>query len=313
METLHRKTSKKNYMEQIREKYHLPLFQLLEESHGILKEYHDGDIQTCSLLSVKTGSCPENCSYCPQSAHYETEISPHKLLEFSRVQESIARAKSLGAKRFCMGAAWREVRDGEDFEKILEMVREVKKAGLEACVTLGMLTTSQAQRLKDAGLDAYNHNLDTGPKYYSKIVTTRTYQDRLTSIANVQKVGLSLCCGGILGMGESVEDRLEMLNELLNFPKPPESIPINLLIPVKGTPLEDQSPVDPLELVRLISTTRIFFPRARVRLSAGRKSLSQETQVLCYYAGANSIFLGEKLLTMENPPLEEDLGLLQEL
>ena len=298
----------------LKEKYHLPLFQLIKESHQVLGENHGyQDIQKCSLLSIKTGSCPEDCAYCPQSAHYRTDIPKHGLMDIRQIESSVMKAQSLGAKRFCMGAAWREVKDGQDFDSVLEMVGIVKKAGMESCVTLGMINPSQAKRLKNAGLDAYNHNLDTGPRYYSKIITTRSYQDRLKTIAAVQNAGIAVCSGGIIGMGESSTDRLEMLAELLSLEIPPESIPINLLIAVEGTPLEKRPPVDTLELVRLIATTRIFFPKSRVRLSAGRKSLSKETQLLCYYAGANSIFLGEKLLTTDNPTPEEDLRLIDEL
>ena len=302
-----------NRVQELAAKYHLPLFDLLEESHGVLKKHHSKDIQKCSLLSIKTGACPEDCAYCPQSGHYKTDIGTHRVLPFSRVQSSIQAAKDLGAKRFCMGAAWREVRDDEEFEEVLEMVREVKRVGMEACVTLGMLSESQASKLKEAGLDAYNHNLDTGPRFYPKIITTRSYQDRLETLDVVQRAGLSVCSGGILGMGERLEDRLEMLDELLNLEHPPESIPINLLIPVAGTPLEGRPPIDPIELVRFVAITRIFFPNSKVRLSAGRTRLSKEAQLLCYYAGANSIFLGEKLLTMDNPSVEEDLGLIGEL
>jgi len=293
--------------------YNLPLFEIIQMGHDTLKQYHSKGIQKCSLLSIKTGSCPENCSYCPQSAHYKTEVLNNGLLPLDEVKESIQRAKSLGAKRFCMGAAWREVRDGDQFDSVLNMVKEIKKAGMEACVTLGMLKYEQAKKLKDAGLDAYNHNLDSGPKFYPKVITTRTYKDRLDTIKNVQKANLSVCSGGIIGMGESVDDRLEMLLELSKLENPPESIPINLLIPVKGTPLEDLPPVDSMELIRLIAVTRIVFPKSKVRLSAGRKNLSKETQLLCYYVGANSIFLGEKLLTMDNPSVEEDMELISRL
>ena len=302
-----------NRVQELGAKYHRPLFELLEESHQVLKEHHSKDIQKCSLLSIKTGSCPEDCAYCPQSGHYKTDVAKHKMLSLGEVKSSIGAAKALGAKRFCMGAAWREVRDGEEFDEVLAMVREVKKEGMEACVTLGMLNESQAEKLKEAGLDAYNHNLDTGPQFYPKIITTRTFQERLDTLDVVQKAGISVCSGGILGMGEALEDRLDMLNELLALENPPESIPINLLIPVGGTPLADRPPVDPIELVRFIAVTRIFFPASKVRLSAGRTMLSKESQLLCYYAGANSIFLGEKLLTMDNPSVEEDLGLIGEL
>ena len=294
-------------------KYHLPLFELLEESHQVLRDNHSKDIQKCSLLSIKTGACPEDCAYCPQSGHYKTDITKHKTLSVEEVISSIRTAKALGARRFCMGAAWREARDDNEFEKVLEMIKEIKREGMEACVTLGMLTETQAAKLKEAGLDAYNHNLDTGPRFYPKIITTRTYKERLETLDVIQEAGISVCSGGILGMGESLEDRFEMLEQLLGLDTPPESIPINLLIPVAGTPLEGRTPVDPIELVRFIAVTRIFFPISKVRLSAGRTMLSKEAQLLCYYAGANSIFLGEKLLTMDNPPIEEDLGLINEL
>jgi len=293
--------------------YNLPLFEMIEKAHAVLKDHHSKEIQKCSLLSIKTGSCPENCSYCPQSAHYKTNVIENGLLPLNEVKKSIVDAKALGAKRFCMGAAWREVKDGEQFDSVLAMVKEVKKAGMEACVTLGMLKFEQAKKLKDAGLDAYNHNLDSGPKFYPHIITTRTYKDRLDTIKNVQKANLSVCSGGIIGMGESVDDRLEMLFELSLLDNPPESIPINLLIPVKGTPLENLPPVDSIELIKIIAVTRMVFPKARVRLSAGRKNLSKETQLLCYYAGANSIFLGEKLLTMDNPSIAEDMALISRL
>jgi biotin synthase len=293
--------------------YHLPLFELLSQAHEVLKSHHKSEIQTCSLYSVKTGGCPENCSYCPQSAHYKTQIDKNSLSPLADVKEAIVKAKSMGAARFCMGAAWREVRDGAEFEQVLAMVKEIKKAGMEACVTLGMLKEHQAKQLKEAGLDAYNHNLDTGPNYYSKIITTRNYKDRLKTLSVVAAQGISVCSGGIIGMGESLTDRLEMLVELSCLEKEPESIPINLLIPVPGTPLENSDPVDILELVRLIATTRIAFATSRVRLSAGRESLTKEGQVLCFYAGANSIFLGEKLLTMPNPDVSEDMALTGQL
>ena len=260
-------------------KYHRPLFELLEESHQVLKEYHPKDIQKCSLLSIKTGTCPEDCAYCPQSAHYKTDIAKHKVLPLEKVKSSISAAKALGAKRFCMGAAWREVRDDEEFDEVLEMVKAVKEEGMEACVTLGMLNESQAKRLKDAGLDAYNHNLDTGPQFYPKIITTRTFQDRLDTLGVVQKAGISVCSGGILGMGEKLEDRLEMLSELMSLENSPESIPINLLIPVGGTPLADRPPIDPIELVRFIAVTRIFFPTSKVRLSAGANHAEQRVSI----------------------------------
>lgn len=293
--------------------YQLPLFELIERAHDTLNKYQAKGIQKCSLLSIKTGSCPEDCSYCPQSAHYKTDVTKNDLMSLDEVKSSIKNAQELGAKRFCMGAAWREVKDGEQFDLVLAMVKEIKKAGMEACVTLGMLNLDQANKLKAAGLDAYNHNLDSGPNFYDKVITTRTYQDRLNTIDNVQKAHISVCSGGIIGMGESLQDRLEMLLELAQLDTPPESIPLNLLIPVAGTPLADLPPVDPIELVKLIAVTRIAFPNSKVRLSAGRKNLSQEAQVLCYYSGANSIFLGEKLLTMDNPSIQQDNEILKML
>ncbi len=300
-------------IELLKNTYHLPLFELIKKAHATLNKYHSREIQKCSLLSIKTGSCPEDCSYCPQSSHYKTDLIKNGLLPLDEVKQSIKKAKALGAKRFCMGAAWREVKDGEEFNSVLTMVQEVKKMEMEACVTLGMLKYEQAKKLKGAGLDAYNHNLDSGPRFYPSIITTRTYQDRLDTIKNAQKANLSICSGGIIGMGEGVDDRLEMLLELAKLDNPPESIPINLLVPIKGTPLENLPPVDSIELVKLMAVTRIIFPKSNVRLSAGRSKLSKETQLLCYYAGANSIFLGEKLLTAENPSIEEDLELLSRL
>jgi biotin synthase len=294
--------------------YRKPLFELLWEAHAVHREFHDPSrIQRCQLLSIKTGGCPEDCAYCPQSAHYPSETPRQALLSVEEVRESAQKAKLSGAERFCMGAAWREVKDGKDFEQVLQMVSAVKEAGLEACVTLGMLTDSQAQRLKDAGLDAYNHNLDTSREYYPKIINTRTYDDRLKTLQAVRNAGISVCSGGIIGMGESVEDRLKMLIELALLDPQPESVPINLLIPVAGTPLENAAPVDPLDLVRLVAVARVLMPRSRVRLSAGRISLSREAQILAFFAGASSIFVGEKLLTRENPELAEDEKLLSAL
>jgi len=294
--------------------YNKPLFELLWEAHAVHREFHDPSrVQRCQLLSIKTGGCPEDCAYCPQSAHYPSETPRQALLSVEEVRESAQKAKLSGAERFCMGAAWREVKDGKDFEQVLQMVTVVKEAGLEACVTLGMLTDSQARRLKAAGLDAYNHNLDTSREYYSKIISTRTYDDRLKTLRAVRDAGISVCSGGIIGMGESIEDRLKMLLELALLDPQPESVPINLLIPVAGTPLENATAVDPLDLVRLVAVARVLMPQSRVRLSAGRISLSREAQILAFFAGANSIFVGEKLLTRENPELIEDERLLSAL
>lgn len=296
------------------EVYNQPFMDLLFHAHQVHREHHNvSHIQKCTLLSIKTGGCPENCSYCPQSAHYKTNLKSEALMDLEEVQKAIDEAKAQGAERFCMGAAWREVRDGAQFDRVVDMVKRVKSSGLEACVTLGMLTLEQAQRLKEAGLDAYNHNLDTGREYYDKIIQTRTYDDRLQTIRNVSSAGIHVCSGGILGMGESIEDRCSMLTDLANMSPQPESVPINLLIPVEGTPLAQQEQVDPLELVRMIATTRILLPRSRIRLSAGRREMSRETQTLAYFAGASSIFLGEKLLTRDNPEVAQDHKLFSDL
>src|SRR5262249_3538354 len=245
-------------------------------------------------LSVKTGGCPEDCAYCPQSSHYDTNVGPEKMLDVEHVLASARRAKELGSTRFCMGAAWREVKDGPAFDRVIDMVKGVKDIGLEACVTLGMLTEDQARRLKDAGLDAYNHNLDTSRENYRSIIQTRTFGDRLRTLENVRKAGVTVCSGGIIGMGESIDDRCEMLRTLANLEPQPESVPINALVPVEGTPLANMPPVDPLDLVRMIAVARILMPRARVRLSAGRTSLTREAQMLCLMAGAEPVFFGRK-------------------
>ena len=294
--------------------YNQPLMDLLNEAHQIHRKYHDVHyIQKCRLLSIKTGGCPEDCSYCPQSAHYKTGLKNEALMDLDEVKEAIDQAKAQGAERFCMGAAWREVRDGKQFDQVLEMVKMVKSRGMEACVTLGMLNLDQACRLKEAGLDAYNHNLDTSREYYSKIIGTRSFDQRLETLKNVSLAGISVCSGGILGMGESVEDRCSMLMDLACLKPQPESVPINLLIPVEGTPLAGQEKVDPLELVRMVATTRILLPHSRIRLSAGRKDVNRETQVLAYFAGANSVFFGEKLLTRENPEATTDEKLFSDM
>jgi biotin synthase len=277
------------------------------------REHHpDNEVQLCTLLSVKTGGCPEDCAYCPQSSHYDTSVGPEKMLDVEHVLSCARRARELGSTRFCMGAAWREVKDGPAFDRVLEMVRGVKDIGLEACATLGMLTAEQARRLKEAGLDAYNHNLDTSPDHYRSIIKTRAFDDRLRTLDAVRRAGITVCSGGIIGMGESIDDRCEMLRTLAGLDPQPESVPINALVPVEGTPLGGMPPVDPLDLVRMIAVARILMPRARVRLSAGRTALSREGQMLCLMAGANSIFFGDKLLTTPNPAEEEDMALIRE-
>jgi biotin synthase len=271
-------------------------------------------MQLCTLLSVKTGGCSEDCAYCAQSARYHTGLSREKLMTAEEVLPHAERAKQNGSTRFCMGAAWKGVRDGDlKFEQILQTIRAVSKLGMEVCVTLGQLSDTEAQKLKEAGVTAYNHNIDTSPEHYPKIITTHTFQDRLNTIAAVQRAGMSVCCGGIVGMGETEQDRLRMLEVLCSFDPAPESIPINCLVPMPGTPLEHCDPVDTFELVRLIATTRIALPKAKVRLSAGRNRLSREAQALCYFAGANSIFFGDKLLTASNPPSDADKELLRAL
>ena len=292
--------------------YRLPLSELIFRAAETHRRHHDvTDIQRCVLLSIKTGGCPEDCGYCAQSARFKTGVPSTPLMSVEEVRERVRQAKELGATRFCMGTAWREPKDGPQFDQVLEMVRAVREQGLEACVTLGMLTDSQAERLAEAGLTAYNHNLDTSRRHYPNIISTRSYDDRLRTLNAVQRAGIAVCCGGILGMGENEDDRLMMLAELANLPAPPESVPINCLVPIAGTPLQDSPPVDAIQLVRLVATARIAFPKARVRLSAGRDRMSRELQVLCFLAGANSIFFGDKLLTAPNPSTEGDAELLR--
>lgn len=295
--------------------YHQPVFQLLDKARAVYKQHwNDDSVQLCTLLSIKTGGCSEDCSYCAQSSHYSTPVQNEKLMSLDSVKEAAQRAKQNGSTRFCMGAAWKGVKEGEaKFDAVLEMVKEVSKTGMEVCVTLGQLTPTAAEKLKEAGVTAYNHNIDTSPEYYGNIVTTHSFDDRLNTIRNVQKSGMSVCCGGIIGMGESEDDRLKMLEVLTQFDPQPESVPINCLSPIAGTPLQQQAPVDVFQLVRLIATTRIAIPKARVRLSAGRTNLSREAQALCFYAGANSIFYGDKLLTAKNPGTHHDMELLNEL
>jgi biotin synthase len=294
--------------------YNLPLFQLVSKANAVHeKHFKPGEIQGSSLLSIKTGGCPENCSYCPQSAHYKTGVEKVPMMETESILESARKAKAAGATRFCMGAAWREVKDGPQFDSVLDAVRAVRETGLEVCCTLGMVTKEQAVRLKDAGLYAYNHNLDTSRNFYGSIVQTRTYDDRLETIENVRGAGLTVCTGGILGLGESEQDRIEFIHQLVSIEPVPESLTINTLVPLQGTPLEKQSSVSALDVARVVATLRILAPTSKIRLSAGRLSMSDEGQFLCYLAGANSIFLGDKLLTSPNPSSEVDAGLLGRL
>jgi biotin synthase len=300
-------------LEEVRALHELPLLELVYRAQTVHRgTFGEHRVQLCSLLSIKTGGCPEDCAYCPQAARHHTGVAADKLLSQEQVLEAARSARSAGATRFCMGAAWREVKDGPAFERVLSMVRGVKELGLEACVTLGMLTESQAGRLKEAGLDAYNHNLDTSREHYRSIITTRTYDDRLRTLRNVRAAGITVCSGGIIGMGESAGDRCEMLRTLANLDPQPESVPINTLVRVAGTPLEHLPPVDPLDLVRMIACARILMPRTRVRLSAGRTELTREAQLLAMYAGANSIFYGDRLLTTPNPEADEDRALLRD-
>ena len=288
-----------------------PLMDLLWRAQGVHRAANPGyRVQLASLLSVKTGGCEEDCAYCPQSMHHSSDVTGQPELDVAPVLARARAAKEAGADRFCMGWAWREIRDGAPFDAMLAMVRGVRDLGMEACVTAGMLTDQQASRLADAGLTAYNHNLDTSPEHYDRIITTRTYQERLETLQRVRKAGVTLCCGGIIGMGETTRDRASMLQVLATMNPHPESVPINALVAVEGTPLEEQSPVEPLELVRMVATARILMPHSRVRLSAGRETLSQEAQILCLQAGADSIFYGETLLTTGNPAVEADRALL---
>src|SRR5438270_7196368 len=295
--------------------YHQPLFDLISQSRAVhLQHWRGEEVQRCSLLSIKTGGCSEDCAYCAQSAHYSTSIERERLLSLEDVMTAARQARSQGATRFCMGAAWRAVRDGsEKFERVLEIVRDVSQLGMEVCVTLGKIGPAEARKLKAAGVTAYNHNIDTSPEFYPEIVSTHTFQNRLNTIAAVQESGMSVCCGGIIGMGESETDRLRMLEVLNNLDPLPESVPINCLMAMPGTPLADQSPVNIFELVRLIAVARMALPKARVRLAAGRTRISREGQALCFFAGANSIFFGDKLLTAKNPAADMDVALLRQL
>lgn len=292
--------------------YHSPFLNLVFQAASVHRQFHDPqEVQVCTLLSVKTGGCPEDCAYCPQAARYHTDVKVHKLMEVGEVLQAASDAKAKGSTRFCMGAAWREVRDNRDFDKVIEMVKGVNQMDMEVCCTLGMITPSQAERLKEAGLYAYNHNLDTSENYYNEIISTRTFDDRIHTLENVRKSGISVCSGGIIGMGETNKDRVAMLVTLANMPEHPESVPVNALVPVEGTPLEKQPKVPVWEMVRMIATARIMMPKAMVRLSAGRVMMSDEEQALCFMAGANSIFSGERLLTTPNPGVDHDKELFQ--
>ncbi len=294
--------------------YNTPLMELIYRAATVHREYNDtGEVQVCTLLSIKTGGCSEDCAYCPQAARYNTGVNVQALMKKEEVLEYARKAKEAGSTRFCMGAAWREVRNNRDFDHVLDMVKGVNEMGMEVCCTLGMLTEEQAHKLAEAGLYAYNHNLDTSAEYYGDIITTRTYDDRLQTLDNVRKAGVSVCCGGIVGLGETHEDRIKMLHTLATLPEHPESVPVNALVPVKGTPLEHNAKVNVWEMVKMIATARILMPKAMVRLSAGRTSMSIADQTLCFMAGANSIFAGEKLLTTPNPTFEEDMQMFQML
>lgn len=294
--------------------YNLPLLELVGQANAVHRRYHEaGRLQKASLLSIKTGGCPEDCGYCSQSAHHDVELTREKLMDPDAVIALAAKAKQAGAERFCMGAAWRKIRDGKEFDAVLAMIRGVRALNMEACVTLGMVNKDQAKRLAEAGLTAYNHNLDTGPDYYPKIVTTHSYQDRLETLKCVREAGIALCTGGIIGLGETPRDRVALLRVLASMAPHPESVPVNMLVPIEGTPLAQAEPVDSLDIVRMIATARLMMPQSMVRLSAGRSSLSRETQILCLLAGANSIFYGNVLLTTPNADVQADDALLEAL
>jgi biotin synthase len=300
--------------EEIQAIYDMPLMELIHRAACVHHQYNDtAEVQVCTLLSIKTGGCSEDCAYCPQAARYQTEVKPQGLMKSSEVLRFAKAAQQAGSTRFCMGAAWREVRDNRDFDRVLDMVQQVNELGMEVCCTLGMLTAHQAKRLAEAGLYAYNHNLDTSSDYYGEIITTRTYQDRLDTLDRVRKAGITVCCGGIIGLGENHQDRVKMLHTLSTLPVHPESVPINALVPVKGTPLQNNAKVDIWDMVRMIATARILMPATMVRLSAGRMDLSAAEQALCFLAGANSIFAGEKLLTTANPSAEQDQAMFHVL
>ncbi|MCC5922301.1 MAG: biotin synthase BioB [Crocinitomicaceae bacterium] len=299
--------SKYSTKEALLELYNKPLLELVFEAATVHRQHHDPrEVQMSSLLSIKTGGCPEDCGYCPQAARYHTDVEAHKLMTVDSVVEQAKNAKANGSSRLCMGAAWREVRDNRDFDQVIEMVQAVNDLDMEVCCTLGMMTEDQAKRLKNAGLFAYNHNLDSSREFYKDIISTREYDQRLETIDNARKAGISVCSGGIIGMGEAVEDRIGMLLSYMQMENPPESIPINALVAVEGTPLEEQKPIEQWEMIRMVATTRIAFPKSVVRLSAGRTKMSMEAQALCFLAGAGSIFAGDKLLTTPNPEFNED-------
>ncbi len=300
-------------VEEVLKIFTLPFNDLIFKAAEIHRQFHDQNkVQISTLLSIKTGACPENCKYCPQSAHYNTGLEKESLMELSKIIDAANAAKKAGASRFCMGAAWRNLHD-RDVEKVCAIVDAVKNTGLETCMTLGMLTDTQSKKLKEAGLDYYNHNIDSSPEFYSEIISTRNFDDRLNTLQNVRDAGLNVCSGGIVGMGEEREDRAKMLIILANLPKHPESVPINMLVKVKGTPLENVKDIDPFEFIRTIAVARILMPKALVRLSAGRETMNEQVQALCFLAGANSIFYGEKLLTTTNPDVEKDQALFKKL
>jgi biotin synthase len=294
--------------------YTKPLMELLYEAATVHRKFHDPNtVQVSTLLSIKTGGCPEDCGYCPQAARYHTDIEGNDLMSVQQVKAQALRAKSSGSSRVCMGAAWRNVKDGPEFDQVLEMVRTINKLDMEVCCTLGMVTENQAKRLAEAGLYAYNHNLDTSEEYYKEVISTRGYEDRLQTIENVRKTNVTVCSGGIIGMGEAAEDRAGMLVSLSTLNPQPESVPINALVAVEGTPMEEEKPVEIWEMIRMVATTRIVMPKTQVRLSAGRTEMSREGQAMCFFAGANSIFAGDKLLTTPNPDVNEDMALFTKL
>lgn len=294
--------------------YHTPLMDLLYQAATIHRQHHDPNkVQVSTLLSIKTGGCAEDCGYCPQAARYHTNVESEGLMSVQQVKAQALRAKASGSSRICMGAAWRNVKDGPEFDQVLDMVRTLNQLDMEVCCTLGMITENQAHRLSEAGLYAYNHNIDSSEDYYKEIISTRSYEDRLETINNVRKTNITVCSGGIIGMGESIEDRVNMLITLTNMTPQPESVPINALVPVEGTPLEEQQPVSVWEMIRMVATTRILLPETQVRLSAGRTNMSREGQSMCFFAGANSIFAGDKLLTTPNPDINEDVLMFEEL
>ncbi len=299
-------------LQDIQDIYNSPLLELVFNAATLHRKYNDtAEVQVCTLLSIKTGGCSEDCSYCPQAARYSTGVDVQALMKKEDVLGYAQKAKDAGSTRFCMGAAWREVRDNRDFDRVLDMVKGVNELGMEVCCTLGMLTESQAERLAEAGLYAYNHNLDTSKEHYSEIITTRTYNDRLQTLDNVRKAGVTVCCGGIIGLGETHEDRIKMLHTLSNMPEHPESVPINALVAIKGTPLENNEKVVVWDMIRMIATARILMPKTMVRLSAGRTNMSITEQAMCFMAGANSIFAGDKLLTTPNPSFDEDNAMFE--